>query len=258
MVRRVLWAAYVLVVLIEIAALSYRYSVDPPASTSAFSINLGWGALISMVVMLVYSIARRSKRLREVARLSAWLHFHIFLGVQGMVLALFHSLHLFTRSAPIHLLNPAVLNLLMVLVVFSSGIFGRYLYSLIPRRITGEAMVLKDVEAELSGASEPLPAEVPALWKDVKKADNFVALIGSDLSARRALRQVRALGIDPKLKALAERRVRLELRLVQLQFASRIFQRWIVLHRPIATIMYVLSAVHVALSYMFTPSLGAG
>ena len=39
--------------------------------------------------------------------------------------------------------------------------------------------------------------------------------------------------------------------------AERIFQRWIILHRPLATIMYVLSIVHVVLSYMYAMSFSA-
>ena len=37
--------------------------------------------------------------------------------------------------------------------------------------------------------------------------------------------------------------------------ANRWFRTWILLHRPIAAIMYVLSIVHVLLAYMFSPAL---
>ena len=40
--------------------------------------SLGLG---SMIAMMAYSIARRSKTLREILRLSTWLHLHIFLGL---------------------------------------------------------------------------------------------------------------------------------------------------------------------------------
>jgi uncharacterized membrane protein HdeD (DUF308 family) len=174
---------YALVILFEIAYLGWRYATDPPSSSSTLSIALGWAGLLSMVIMLVYTFARRSRRLKQLARLSTWLHFHIFAGVQGVVFVVFHSMHLFTREARVNLLNPAVINLIAVLVVFASGIFGRYLYGQLPRNEEGE--ILPGVAA-----------------------------------------------------------------------VEKIFRRWIVLHRPIAAIMYVLSAVHVALSYMFTPSLG--
>ena len=36
---------------------------------------------------------------------------------------------------------------------------------------------------------------------------------------------------------------------------QRLFAMWIILHRPLAAAMYVLAFMHIALSYMFTPSL---
>src|SRR5256885_10507721 len=112
--RQWLPAVYAVVIAAEILGLSWRYATNPPAPSSTLSIALGWVGLGSMVVMLIYSLARRSRSLRQMARLSAWLHLHIFLGVQGVVCVFFHSLHLFTRAYPIHLLNPAVLNLIAV------------------------------------------------------------------------------------------------------------------------------------------------
>src|SRR4051812_47132655 len=115
---RALPAIYTLIVTATIAFLSWRYATNFPAPTSAFSVNLGWFRLASMVVMLIYSVARRSRALREFARLSAWLHFHIFLGVLGFVCVVFHSLHLFTRNFAVNFGNPAVLNFIAVCVVF--------------------------------------------------------------------------------------------------------------------------------------------
>lgn len=247
---------YALVIVAEIAALSWRFSSDPPAPTSAFSINLGWVGLASMVVMLIYSIARRSRRLREVARLSAWLHFHIFLGVQGMVCVVFHSMHLFTRSYGVNLMNPAVLNLLAVTIVFSSGLFGRYLYSFVPHTLTGEQMAAKEVEAELQKLG-PVPAPVEPLLKADAPPRSFGGLVSADLATRRALRSLPALKLPAETVALVERRLRLQRRLHALTAAERIFQRWIVLHRPLATIMYILSIVHVVLSYMYAMSFTA-
>jgi hypothetical protein len=255
-VRR-LPAIYALVILVEIVWLTHRYATDPPSSSSMFSIALGWVGLGSMVIMLIYSVARRSRQLRQVARLTAWLHFHIFMGVQGMLFVLFHSMHLFTREAAINLLNPAVINLVAVVIVFSSGLIGRYLYSLLPRTMTGEQMAAKDVEDELAKMDRPLPREVEALWRDAPPADPTVGgLIRADLRTRASLRALDAMSLDTGVRELAERRVRLARRLAALSAAERLFRKWIILHRPLASIMYVLSAMHVALSYMYTPSLG--
>lgn len=251
--RRLLPAVYTLIVAAEIAWLSWRFATDPPAPTSSFSINLGWVGLVSMVVMLVYSLARRSRALREWARLSAWLHFHIWLGVQGMVCVTFHSLHLFTRDFAVHLLNPAVLNFIAVAVVFFSGLFGRYLYSFLPRTLGGEQMAARDVEAELAKLGT-LPAEAQALLPKGPAPRTFGGLISADRETRRSLTLLGTLNVPADARALVERRLRLQSRLHALGAAEKIFQRWIVLHRPLATIMYVLSVVHVVLSYMYAMS----
>jgi hypothetical protein len=214
MVRR-LPAIYAFVIVVELVGLSWKYLTNPPSSSSTLSVALGWGALISMVVMLVYSVARRSRALRSIARLSDWLYLHIFLGVQGMIFALFHSMHVFTRETAVQIMNPAVLNLIAVIIVFSSGIFGRYLYSFIPRTISGERRAIDEIDKEMMAA-------------DVASGD------------------------------LEGRRARSERKIAQLRRADRVFQMWIVLHRPLAAIMYVLSIIHATLSYMFTPSLGGG
>lgn len=252
---RALPLVYALIIAVELVWLSWRYAVDPPSSSSELSIALGWGGLISMIVMLIYSVARRSRKLRQIARLSSWLHFHIFLGVQGVVFVVFHSMHLFTREAPINWLNPAVVNLIAVLIVFFSGIFGRWLYAHVPHAMGGEQIAAREVEAELAKIDK-IPPEVDALWRGAKIEAGLVGLIRADIAMRGALSKLRGMSLTAEQRALAERRVRLGRRLAVLASAERLFRRWIVLHRPLASIMYVLSAVHVALSYMFTPSLG--
>jgi predicted ferric reductase len=253
---RLLPALYAVVIAAEIAALSWKWATNPPLPTSAFSINLGWVGLVSMVVMLVYSIARRSRALREWARLSAWLHFHIFLGVQGFVCVFFHSFHLFTRGYGVNLLNPAVLNFIAVTVVFFSGLYGRYMYSMLPRSMGGEQLAARDVEAELAKLGE-LPAEVQPLLPKGGVPRTFGALISEDLAVRASLRKLRAMNVAKEAAALVERRLKLQSRLHALGVAEKIFQRWIILHRPLASIMYILSIVHVVLSYMYAMSFTA-
>jgi hypothetical protein len=251
--RRLLPATYALIVTAEIAAFSWRWATDPPAPTSQFSINLGWVGLGSMVVMLIYSVARRSRALRQLARLSAWLHFHIFLGIQGTVCVLFHSMHLFTRSYGVNLLNPAVLNFAAVATVFASGLFGRYLYSFIPHTLGGEQMAAREVETELQKLG-PVPPGLEPWVKLDGPPRSFAGLIRADFSTRRALRTLPSMNLGPDARALLDRRLKLQRRLHALTAAERVFQRWIILHRPLATLMYILSVVHVVLSYMYALS----
>lgn len=248
---------YAAALVVELIVLMVVYVEDPPASSSALSIYLGWAGLVAMVVMLIYSVARRSKAFRQWARLSAWLHFHIFMGVQGFVLTLFHSSHLLRRDAPLSWLNPGLLSLIAVLVVFFSGIYGRYMYSWLPRTMKGERMSSEEARRELESAEVQLPPDVEAeLDRAIAPpSPSFVALVRADIEARRIRRRCRALIADPTLRDLVDRRLLLQRRLLTLRAAERIFRLWIIAHRPLAGIMYVLAAVHVGLAYMFTPGL---
>jgi hypothetical protein len=120
----------------------------------------------------------------------------------------------------------------------------------------GEQMAARDVEAEL-GKLGALPADVQPLLPKGAVPRGFGALISADLETRGALRKLKTLTVSADTRTLVERRLKLQSRLHALGAAEKIFQRWIVLHRPLATIMYVLSVVHVVLSYMYAMSFTA-
>jgi hypothetical protein len=247
---------YAVIVLAELGALTVIYATEPPAPSDPLSINLGWVGLGSMVALLVYSVARRSKALRRWARLSYWLHFHIFLACQGVLCAFFHSVQLFTKTTPTNPLNPAFLSGVGTAIIFGSGLFGRYLYSLLPRTLGGVQMAATEVEAELAEAGAELPEPVQALLREkVSEPHGFLDLIRTDLLTRSALRELKTVGIDKAHMELARRRLRLERRRAALRSSERVFRLWIILHRPSAAILYVVAAVHVVFSFMFSSAL---
>lgn len=251
---RFLPVLYGLILALETAALAVVYAVWTPAPSDPLSVWLGTLGLASMVIMLVYSLARRIKLLRDVARLSVWLHLHIFLGLQGFVFVVFHSLPMFT-GARFMWLNPGVINFLAVCVVIASGVFGRWLFAQVPKTLGGRHMEAKDVEAELKAMKADLPAEVTALWKGVPETRSIFGMVKADLDRRTAARKLRRLGLEPEVYALAARRLQLERHKAALSVTQRVFRWWIILHRPIAAILYILSAMHLVLALMFTPSL---
>ncbi len=249
---------YGLILLLETIGLSVIYVVAPPEPSDPLSVWLGTLGLGSMIVMLIYSFARRIKLMRNVARLSVWLHLHIFLGLQGFVFVVFHSLPMFT-GARFMWLNPGVLNFWAVVVVIASGVFGRWLFAQVPKTLGGQHMAAKEVEAELATLQKDqgvsLPAEVTALWKSVPETRSIFGVVKADLDRRTAARKLRAMRLDPGVYALAARRLQLERHKAALSVTQRVFRWWIILHRPIAAILYILSAVHLLLALMFTPSL---
>ena len=253
--RRLLLSIYVAVIAVEVAILSWIFAFDPPAPSDPLSVYLGWAGLVSMIVMLIYVLARRSKTMRRFMPLSAWLNFHIFLGVQGVLFAFFHSIHIFWRAWPTHWANPGITSGWAVVIVFFSGIFGRYLYGMLPKSGVGERMALAEAQAELRAMATRLPADAAELLKKSPRPTSFSGIVRADLDARRSLRALRRFGLDDDVMQVAERRIYLERRLAMVDGVHRFFGWWIVLHRPLSAIMYILSVVHVVLAYMFTPSL---
>ncbi|MEO0600061.1 MAG: hypothetical protein AAF211_01420 [Myxococcota bacterium] len=130
-------AAYLGFLVLQAAVLVPTYLVVRPAAGSIVNGLVATIGLLCMIAMHVYSIARRNARLRRWMRLSWWLHLHIYLGLQGILLTYLHAMPLFWRHGPPILVNPAMLNLYALTVVFASGLFGRYLYARIPKTVAG-------------------------------------------------------------------------------------------------------------------------
>jgi hypothetical protein len=154
---------YAALLVLEGVALAALYATAPPLPSDPLSVALGWGAIGSMSVLLVYSVARRSRALRNVARLTYWLHFHIFLALQGVMWALFHASSV-VRKEHVAWLNPGLLTTFAVLVVFSSGLFGRYVYSWLPRAIGGEQILLADLDPAQRTAAIQTAQRVFGIW----------------------------------------------------------------------------------------------
>jgi thioredoxin reductase (NADPH) len=230
-------AAFIFLIL-ELGGLTWLFATSPPPSGSPLSVLLGWGGLGSMVIMLIYSVARRSRALRRRFRLSAWLNFHIFFGLQGVLLVFFHCWPIFFPEGPrdYNFLNAGRLTLVAVGVVFCSGLFGRYLIGRLPRTLRGEALGPRELETEMATLDKGIPAPVAALWAE-----------GDWGGAAAAVAALADLEEADRERAL--RRIDLGRRHAGLAAAQRFFSRWIVAHRPMAAILYILAGLHVVASF---------
>ncbi len=256
LVTRWLPFLYLPALALELAALAALYAWLQPAAGSLTNVIVGSIGLLCMIAMLVYSIARRSKLLRSWMRLSTWLHLHIFLGLQGIGLAYVHCLPLLWRGGSLNPLNPGMLNLYALTVVFASGLFGRYLFAQVPKTVGGQHLAAQELDAELSALEQPVPAEVRALWSELPVAGGVLGMLAASRGRRRALAKLRGLSLEPEVATLAARRITLESQKSVMTSACRVFWLWIVLHRPVAIALYLISFVHLVLGLLYTPSLG--
>ena len=109
-----------------------------------------WLGLVGGVMMLlamVYGLFKHIPALRTVGWMKRWLSVHIVFGVVGPLLVLVHS------TFRLGSLNGAIAMISMVLV-FLSGVMGRFLYSKIHYGLGGSKAQLADVQISLVSAGK--------------------------------------------------------------------------------------------------------
>lgn len=277
----------------EVIGLAWLYATQSVSASSTLGRSIGWIGIASMLAMHVYSVRRRVGALRGWGPLRVWLQLHIFLGLQGALFVLFHSLHVHTFG------NLAGITLALTVIVVCSGIFGRYLFSIIPKTLSGERMTATEIEDELRATQERISAKhkaaggealgyqatvpataaavdaptTPAILAAIEAPQRLdqklplTALIKEDLRTRRMLAELRRATREEKRKAtspemaeLAEltlRRGMLARRLAMLAAADRLFRNWTVLHKPLTYLLAGSAILHVIAHYIYAAQYGA-
>jgi hypothetical protein len=92
--------------------------------------HAGYAAVGSFVAMQLYTVRRRIPALRSLGSLEAWLDFHVFLGLQGLILVAYHAIGLAAR------LDLANADAAVVLALVVTGMIGRYLFRYLARART--------------------------------------------------------------------------------------------------------------------------
>jgi len=121
----------------------------------------------------------------------------------------YHSLHLHDART----IQGA--NIICVYVVVASGIFGRYVYSLLPKSISGDRLSARQIEAELA---------------ELGKME----------------------GAEAEMRAVMRRRDMLRRRLATLSKAERVFRYWTILHKPLTFILLAATLLHILAHYMYS------
>lgn len=222
----------------------------------------GYGIVgtLLMLTNLTYLLRRRFARLR-VGSLRAWLDMHVFTGLVGSVLVLFHSAFQ-VRSAI------ALLTSVSLCAVVLSGLVGRYLYALTPA-VDGErfARDLSRLEAMLPGAdsyvrthlstlSQPHLASrvgllaalrsVPAWHLALRQRSQVLAMVVQGAQRQGANRaQMRVIR---KQARLVERHAR---QVVHTAVADQVLRAWRGVHRFTAILMVFSVSVHIAVAWYF-------
>ena len=228
----------------------------------------GVAGTVLMVLMLGYLVRKRWRPLRRAGPMRKWLDFHIYCGVFGPLWIVLHTS--FKVGGLV-----AVAFWSMVAVALS-GVLGRYLYVQFPRRRSGDALTLEEIEAETeaagrelgeAGADEALLGRVDELAARGGRARSLprllIGLPWAGLALRWRLSRLLAAGDLPprarrRVAALARRRAYLARRVALWERLQRLFHWWHVIHRPFAVLMYLFLAVHIAVATLTGYAFGSG
>jgi hypothetical protein len=243
---------YAALIAISLITVLYVYVArrGAPGPGGLLGLSLGVvGFLMMLSTETLYSLRKRLPRF-TIGRMSTWLQVHIFTGLVGSYLVLLHTAGKFNGLA-------GVLMLLTGVMVVS-GVFGRYIYTAVPRTLDGVEVAVRDLEERIAGterrlqalgidlAGTPLAAEVPrSVW---------VLVLGRSLVRwrqrrrwRRALRELRAAdgARAAALEKLLAERFRLQMQVSSLAATRRLLALWHLVHVPLGIGLFTLAALHI-------------
>ncbi|MCH9650196.1 MAG: hypothetical protein K0U98_18305 [Deltaproteobacteria bacterium] len=216
-----------------------------------------------MVLMLGYSLRKRIPFLRRMGPMSAWLDYHILLGICGPLFILLHS--------SFKVQGLVALSFWSMVAVSVSGVLGRFLYRQIPRTQAGTELSAEEVRdldqrwtrelTEDLGMPTAKLQELRAIAEEgVEPSRSLLWILGRmpiDLlwlrwRLSRFLRHSE--GLTPKLRRRIARVARNKAVLHRQQILwlkiRELFHYWHVLHKPFAIIMYLFMVIHIAVAWM--------
>jgi hypothetical protein len=276
--RRVVIQAYVLLG----AAILFGYLirdirvVDPSQGVGYW---LGIVGASLMLILLLYPLRKKMQWLGVLGSVRNWFRIHIFFGLFGPLLILYHCN--FTLGS----FNSRV-ALYSMLVVAGSGIIGFHIYSRIHRGLNGEKSNLMDLQKDLTesmDANHGLATLMPNLVSSLEmlsaelQGDAITQSIGigrslkwtakqglyrfklkriarKELRARAAESPVIARDIK-RLRRAANRHisgyVRKMSRVAQFSLYERLFSMWHVFHLPLFLMLVLSASVHVLAVHMY-------
>jgi hypothetical protein len=255
-------------------SLPYYFSWHPYSPKSPVALTLGIiGSAMMVVGALFYALRKRIRFLRGLGKMSTWLDAHIMLCIFGPLLVVYHTG--FILKSP----NASIAFYAMMIVV-TSGVFGRYIYRHFQFSLSGERTSLKEMIQEV----DQLDRRISEGFSDSQKIlgtireyfnlrekqkpegvlRSVILMIRLDRLEKKLKRQlarmVRPRPGKPSLTKAGEResferllikRIQLEKNISALEATTRLFAYWHKLHVPFIWILGFTLIVHIAAVLVF-------
>ncbi len=238
------------------------YRILRPAGSHGLIYGITGGSM--MILMLVYSIRKRTRWIGRKISLRSLLDLHIYLGIVGPLLIVLHT--------SFKVQGMVAVSFWSMVAVALSGYFGRYLYLQIPRNIQGNELTLQEIAQEDKEITDKLKTRFNLNDIEMNRVDNLfedfttvqrkglVALFGlikDDMMRwlmkyRIKRRMARILPLPRyqfnELFAISFRRALLNRRIQTLSRIQQFFHYWHAVHKPVAIIMYIIMGLHIGIA----------
>jgi len=223
-----------------------------------FSHGLGILGSLMLLLLLLYSLRKRTRIFGRIGAIGRWLDIHIFLGTIGPLFVILHS--------TLKLNGLVSISFWSMILVALSGFFGRYLYIQIPRSIRGQELSKDEILQQRKILGNELATKYNINENEMEQLENavagsvgsgFVGMIFADIfrffrlfSIERQLKRrkkIPARNVKELMKLLTQKAL-LDRRISLLSKVHKLFHAWHVFHKPFAVIMYIIMFVHVGIA----------
>jgi len=213
------------------------------------------GSLLILIGVSIYMLRKRVKAFSRFGLLKHWLEFHIFLCTLGTLLVIFHTAFKFGGLVSISFWS--------MIIVFTSGVIGRFIYIQIPRTIEGRELSLGEVRAlknDVAGDiknnyglnNESYEVIVKSMNKseNTRQKRNFISQYFYDRNSLQSIRGILKINQLSKVERkevlrLVKNEISLNSKISRLLTMQKLFGYWHVAHLPFAIIMLIIMIIHV-------------
>jgi len=244
-------------------------------SGSSFGYALGLIGGLMMLLLLLYPLRKRVRFMQGWGALKYWFWLHMFGGILGPLLVLFHS------TFRVGSLNAGVALTCMLLVV-ASGLVGRFLYRKIHHGLYGSHATLQELQQALKKeleSLEPQLSRIPSVRHEVAhftmlvsrkpsgwrgRAAHFLSLGWKRFLVARRVRRAIALSVTPHtgnagalhadfadLLKMIDAALRAAQRTAQFSTYERLFSLWHVVHIPFLGMLVITAVIHVVAVHVY-------
>ncbi len=228
--------------------------------------SAGLLALAIFIFLWLYPLRKKFRWLAFTGAVARWLDMHVLAALALPLLVAIHAAWRFTGLIG--------LGFWSMMVVWVSGLAGRYIYARIPRTRLGVELTMEEIGARRqwllseiarsSGLAPELVATTLAAGGGAPEGGRGLwgtlwRMVGDDFARRRAARKLRRLwqARGPHRRKNDRQMLRATLRLARREMAlaqqarmldatHAVFRYWHVLHRPVAIAALIAVLIHVA------------